>query len=471
MTLQGDTDVGSDRFGPTRLVADAVLYEGYLLYPYRASAIKNRIRWQFGVVGPSNGPTAKGEPATMATTLLLEEARAASDVPHPRLWVQIRFLRLCSRRAGEPRSDGAVASRDPHSAWEREWDEGVEHAVDVGPMDLVDLIDGGPAIEHFHASPELSREEDRGSPPGSHVVRELRGICGTVRVAADALPPDPPTESEVTRLVRVRIGVDNDSVAGETGPLAGSFLGLHVLAATDTARFVSLMDPPDRARRAAESCREAGRAGAGPGAPEGARWYPVLADEDDRVALSSPIILPDHPEVAPESPGDLFDSTEIDELLALRVLTLTPEEKREARATDPRAARILDRCEELTPEALGRLHGAVRTLRPAAEPQTVPWWDPESEAGVDPESDGVMVGDTRVGKGTRVRLVPGGGADAQDIFLAGRPARVAAVFRDVDEGVHVAVVLEDDPASDLHGSYGRYRYFRPAELEPLGPDE
>ncbi len=197
----------------------------------------------------------------------------------------------------------------------------------------------------------------------------------------------------------------------------------------------------------------------------------MLADEDDRVVLSSPIILPDHPEVAPESPGDLFDSTEIDELLALRVLTLTPEEKREARATDPRAAEILDRCEELTPEALGRLHGAVRTLRPAGWPQTVPWWDPESEAGVDPETDTVMVGETRVGKGTRVRLVPRDGADAQDLFLAGRPARVAAVFRDVDGGVHVAVVLEDDPASDLHGSYGRYRYFRPVELEPLRPDE
>ena len=35
-----------------RAIADAVLYEGYLLYPYRATSAKNQSRWQFGVVGP-----------------------------------------------------------------------------------------------------------------------------------------------------------------------------------------------------------------------------------------------------------------------------------------------------------------------------------------------------------------------------------------------------------------------------------
>ena len=35
-----------------RQVADAVLYEGYLLYPSRATSSKNQIRWQFGVLGP-----------------------------------------------------------------------------------------------------------------------------------------------------------------------------------------------------------------------------------------------------------------------------------------------------------------------------------------------------------------------------------------------------------------------------------
>ena len=96
--------------------------------------------------------------------------------------------------------------------------------------------------------------------------------------------------------------------------------------------------------------------------------------------LSSPIILYDHPEVAPGSPGDLYDATEIDEILALRVLTLTEEEKSEARGTDPRAAAIIDRCDEMPPEVWDRLHGAVRTLgpgHPAIGGQPEAWAPPQ----------------------------------------------------------------------------------------------
>ena len=82
--------------------------------------------------------------------------------------------------------------------------------------------------------------------------------------------------------------------------------------------------------------------------------------------LSSPIILYDFPAVAPESAGDFCDSTEIDEILALRVMTLTDEEKAEARGTDARAAAIIDRCDDMPDEIWSRLHGAVRSLRPVA---------------------------------------------------------------------------------------------------------
>src|SRR6202034_425438 len=92
--------------------------------------------------------------------------------------------------------------------------------------------------------------------------------------------------------------------------------------------------------------------------------FPVLIGSDD-IVLSSPIILYDHPEVARESAGDLYDATEIDEILALRVLTLTDEEKAEARGTDARAAAIIDRCDNMPPEMWERLHGAVRSLRSA----------------------------------------------------------------------------------------------------------
>ncbi|MET1061648.1 MAG: hypothetical protein ABWX71_02030, partial [Aeromicrobium sp.] len=185
----------------------------------------------------------------------------------------------------------------------------------------------------------------------------------------------------------------------------------------------------------------------------------------DDLLLGSPIILYDHPEVAPESAGALFDATEIDEILTLRVMTMSDAEKAEARATDPRAAAIIDRCDAMTAEELQRLHGIFRDPRGPA----TPWWEPATDASVDPGTDAVVVNGVPVRKGSLVRVRPSRRADAQDLFFADRIARVTAVLSDVDGGTHVAVVLEDDPAGDLLDWYGRYLYFAPDEVEPLDP--
>jgi hypothetical protein len=186
----------------------------------------------------------------------------------------------------------------------------------------------------------------------------------------------------------------------------------------------------------------------------------------------------DHPGVAPESPGDLHDACEIDEILTLRTLTLTDEEKREARATDPRAKAIVDRADVMPKEMFARLHGAVRSLRPVrgdapadhpAPSDPAPrWWDPGADHSLSPDTDAVVVDGVRVARGSRVVLHPRtGGTDAHDMFLQGRTARVQAVLLDVDDARHVAVVLDDDPGADLHRWYGRYHYFAPEELTPL----
>ena len=191
------------------------------------------------------------------------------------------------------------------------------------------------------------------------------------------------------------------------------------------------------------------------------------------MVLSSPIILYDHPAVAPESAGDFCDATEIDEILALRVLTLTDEEKAEARGTDPRAAAIVDRCDDMPPEVVGApaRRGPLdrsRRPRPTSPSRAVlPWWDPGVDASVDPWTDTTWVGGVEVGKGTPVRLRPSRRADAHDLFLAGRTATVAGVFRDVDGDEHVAVTLDDDPAAELLEWQGRYLYFHPDEIEVL----
>ena len=241
--------------------------------------------------------------------------------------------------------------------------------------------------------------------------------------------------------------------------------------------------------------------------------WPVLAGPPDctELMLSSPVILYDHAEIAAESAGQLFDSTEIDEILTLRTMTLTDEEKRAARATDPRAAELLDRLDHLPPEMLERMHGAIRYLNPADGPAgdlppgpgpcrsgpnprrsspvtpggrpprengmapdpavagQAPWWDPGADRSVSPDTDHVMIGDVRVARGSRVRMCPGARrADAQDLFLTGRTALVEAVLFDVDGHAHLALLPEDDPDADIQRIQGRFLYFAPDEVEPLG---
>jgi hypothetical protein len=225
----------------------------------------------------------------------------------------------------------------------------------------------------------------------------------------------------------------------------------------DDGRFVSLLDPPDAAAAAVAGCRNDG-------------CFPVLIGTGGDLVLSSPIILYDQPQIAPESAGDLFDSTEIDEILALRVLTLTDAEKAEARGTDPRAAAIVDRCDSFPPEVWARLHGAIRSIGPVDEPaaaQAAPWWDPDAEAGIDPWSEHVRIGGVDVSAGTHVVLRPGPRrADAHDMFLAGMAATVAGVFRDSEGQTHLAVTVDDDPATEELAWQGRYLFFRPDEVEP-----
>jgi hypothetical protein len=142
----------------------------------------------------------------------------------------------------------------------------------------------------------------------------------------------------------------------------------------------------------------------------------------------------------------------------------------------------------MTDDALGQLHGAQRAVQPPVadahddgvpvygDPapsveDTVPWWDAGQDARAQPETDAVLVGGVPVAKGSRVLLRPSRRADAQDLFLAGLTAMVSRVYFDVDGGTHVAVMLEDDPGKDLYDATGRFYYFGPEEIEPLGVRE
>jgi hypothetical protein len=433
-----------------RTVADAVLYEGYLLYPYRASSRKNQTRWQFGVLGPSGAADASiGEDDSPSAQFLVDGAESINLV--------VRFLQLQHRAAERDTGGGRYQPVDelitPAGSW-LSWDEAVEVELPFGPFAFADPA-GSWTLPVTAPSGSDIEEVD-----GGRLVRTSQSIHAELTV--DVEPVDGLSRVTVT----IRNTTRSDDEAGKDWAIAKSLIGTHVIAEVVGGEFISLLDPPDRAAAAVSGCSQH-------------RCFPVLAGPpgETDVLLVSPIILYDHPEIAEQSEGALYDSTEIDEILTLRVMTMTDEEKAQARATDPRAAQIIDRCDAMSPDAMQRLHGVLRDPHlgePTGDPGLIPeipdgveWWDPLADNAVRPDIDAVLVNGVRVSRGSQVRLHPGRRADAQDLFFAGKTARVTSVHEDVDGNQHVGVVVDDDPAADLHDWYGRYLYFAPDEVEPL----
>jgi hypothetical protein len=289
-------------------VADALLYEGYLLYPYRPSSVKNRTRWTFGGLFPRAWTQAHGdaEPCTTQAECLLKSGT--------RLSVRVRFLHLIQRP---------------------DWQEAAEREVAFA----VPLAEVQAAERRVPFTFGPGRDERGG------VVRTHERIEGEVTVAA----------TRIGALTRLTLRVANltplDPAVGRGDAQRHAMASTHAILHAAGGEFVSQLDPPDECRPESESCRNVG-------------LWPVLAGPEGTAdtMLASPIILYDHPQVAPESPGDLFDATEIDEILSLRILTLTDEEKQQMRATDNRARRLLERTESLGGDQLLALHGALRRL-------------------------------------------------------------------------------------------------------------
>jgi hypothetical protein len=459
----------TDPFERAKALADAVLFEGYVLYPYRASAKKNQLRWQFGVVAPR--PFCEIDPSedwATQTQCLLE---AGAD---PVLDVKVRFLRVQERRVEQSLDpDGAtftaVASLEVGEDLLSSWDEAVEEEIDLTISRLRDIVEEERVLTlDLPVRHQVETLRDAEGNVIGRVARELQPTTAVVRVFAQ--PVDGPYP-----LVIVGVRVENTTPWSGAGDSASrdevmrrSLAAVHTLLAVRGGAFISLFDPPEFASGAVKCCVNLHT------------WPVLIGDPGARdVVLSSPVTLYDYAEVAPESEGDFFDSTEIDEMLALRVMTLTDEEKREARGTDARAAAILDRVDDMPDEIMDRLHGAVRYLKegparskrsePAPVDSEAPFWDPGMDASVNPAEDRIWIGPVQVGRGSEVRLRPWRKADAQDLFLKDREATVQAVLHDVDGNTHLAVTVGDAEETELAQWHGRYLYFYPDEVEPLVP--
>jgi hydrogenase maturation protease len=340
-------------------IADAVLYEGYILYPYRPS-VKNRQRWTFGGLYPrSYSEAQEGSDGWVVQTECLVQGGE-----HTVLEVKVRFLHLLARLVGQlecPVNEFSNGAEPPFRVVEslqiggrllHTWQEAVEREYLLGGLDLLSLA-AGPRRGEFAFPARRELEPVRG-PLGeiaAVLVRDQKAVAGGIEVSAE-----PAAEG----LFKVRVRVENRTPLEDAGQRTRDEALLHALISTHTVlgvregAFVSLVDPPEEWRALAASCKNCGT-------------WPVLVGEagEKDTLLSAPIILYDYPQIAPESPGDLFDGTEIDEILTLRILTLTDEEKQAAAAVDERVRALLQRTESLANEQLLGLHGAVRSLRAA----------------------------------------------------------------------------------------------------------
>jgi hypothetical protein len=341
-------------------IANAVLYEGYMLYPYRRSSVKNRQRFNFGVLYPQLYSEAQSgsDPCSSQTECLVRGGSLTA------IEVRVRFLKLIARsvcrlaaptlthQPDEPHSFESVSALEVDGKVFAPWQEAVE-CEQVVPTCNLDGLTAMP-LEWQFALPAKQETEplcDARDRLVGLIARNQESVCGMVEIKAAHAGDG---------VFKVRVRVRNvtsptrhdSSQFSREQALMQSLVSAHVLLGVVDGQFVSLLEPPESLKDIAASCQNVGT------------WPVLIGAEGEKDAmLSSPVILYDYPQIAPESPGDLFDGTEIDEILALRILTMTDDEKREMRDTDERARKILERTEALPMEQLMKLHGTLRELR------------------------------------------------------------------------------------------------------------
>jgi hypothetical protein len=343
-------------------IARAVLYEGYMLYPYRPSSVKNQQRWNFGVLCPQSYSEAqKGSEAWTMQTECLVEGSAMTG-----LEIRVKFLQLVSRTVGQltmPISELSpgevpefhlVDKLAVNNRVYQPWQEAIEREVIV-PVCNVEALGYGlvPDAFLFPAEKQFEPLRDGSGQIVGMIARERKPLSGAVEIMGERVGDE---LFKISVRIRNTTSFEMAEDASRDDALLSSMASTHTVLGVQDGRFVSLLAPPDALSEVAASCKNVGT-------------WPVLVGEEGQcdTLLSSPIILYDYPQIAPESAGDLFDGTEIDEILSLRIMTLTDDEKREMSQSDERARAMLERTETMPVEQLMKLHGVLRGLRPLKE--------------------------------------------------------------------------------------------------------
>jgi hypothetical protein len=385
----------------------SLLYEGYALYPYTAAATKNATPTPFGIVYPPG--YAETQPAAFSLLRLECVVEGSLDAP---LAGSARFLQPAGER---------------HRATERK--------LELRAAAIGDLVD------------EPAGHEFAFEPPEPGAPGPLRG---RVRMRAEPLDD---------RLTRVKLCVHNSSEPpaperisrGEA--LGWSMLSVHPMLRVEVGRFISPLERDGARGEAVTGC-------------DSVNTWPVLATDDDRAVVGAAIVLPDHPRIAPESLGNLFDNTEIEEALLLHVKALSDDEREQIAAQDPKVREMIARADAATPEQLLDLHGRLEMHEPVAGPG-----GPVSGPPNNPGQAEAMIDGVTYRRGDRVLLRPGERGDPHDVVLAGQAATIERIYVDYEDGLHFAVTVDGDPGQDLMREIGRYYFFGAGEIEPASGAE
>jgi hypothetical protein len=244
--------------------------------------------------------------------------------------------------------------------------------------------------------------------------------------------------------VRLRVANTTDCPAGldRAGALAQSLLSTHPVLRLQGGSFIS---PLDRRLPSVNT-------------------FPVLATAADDAVVGAAIVLPDHPQIAPESRGGLFDSTEIEEALLLHVRTLSDGELAQIEQADPAVREMVARAAAATPEDIVALHGRVTLRDPVT---TEPPREPEGLADPSAGQADAIVGGVTFRRGGHVVIRPGPGADLHARMLDGRSATIERIFTDYDGKTHLGVTVDDDPGQQLMRETGRFLFFFAPEVEVI----
>jgi hypothetical protein len=286
-------------------------------------------------------------------------------------------------------------------------------------------------VRFLQASGEKHRAVERrvqiGAAP-SKVSFDFDDLEGTAELIVDRLPDG---------RGRVTLQVENttpltpeEAEADRKDALLKSMLSTHLLMQVEGDKFVS---PLERGDDGVAGCCQV-------------NTWPVLATPSDDALLGPTIMLPEHPEIAPESVNDFFDGTEIEEALVLHIQALSDQEREEIAAQDPKVREMLARADATTPQQLMDLHGRVRLEDPPGEREVT--------------FEGVTYR-----RGDKVILHPPQDADVYDKMLDGRTATIHRLFLRVDDRLHLGVTIDDDPMQEILGESGRFLFFFSEEVE------